>query len=183
MDKGVLPNPKYQKLHWEKNYGPIPNDWQFITIGSLFSERTEKSSDTEQYPLHSFTIEHGVTAKTDRYERSFLLKNKEENEFAVVHPGDFVFNPMNLRFGAISFSRIQEPVSVSAYYNILIPDKNKLESVFMEALLRSHQALDVFNKIAIGSLLEKKRIHLSILEKTYIPLPPLDEQKRIGEIL
>jgi len=183
MAENVPPQSKYQRFHWEKSYGEIPEKWEFVTIGSLFVERKERSNDTNKYPLHSFTIEKGVTAKTEQYERSFLLKDKEKNKFALVYLGDFVFNPMNLRFGAISMARIDRPVSVSAYYNILVPIADKVDSVFIEALLRSTHVLDLYNKIAIGSLLEKKRVHLSILERTYVPLPPFEEQCRIGKIL
>jgi len=175
-------SPNYQRFHWERSFGPIPETWDFVTLGSLFKERKEVSSNKDLYPLYSFTIEKGVTPKTDRYERSFLLRNKEENEFSVVYPGDFVLNPMNLRFGAIGFSKISKPVLVSAYYNVLIPNKDRIDSVYMEKFLKSHQAFGMYNKIAIGSLLEKRRIHLSILEETFIPLPPLDEQKQIGEV-
>jgi type I restriction enzyme, S subunit len=177
------PNPKYQRQHWEHNYGKIPSGWSFETIGSLFKERTEKSNDRETFPLYSLTIEQGVTPKTERYERGFLLNDEEGNEFSLVCPGDFVFNPMNLRFGAIAFSKIPFPVLVSAYYNVLIPDTKKLDSDFMEAMLRSSEVMDLYERIAIGSLVEKRRIHLSILNQTYMPVPPIREQKKIGQII
>lgn len=151
-------------------------------IGSLFTERRENSSNIKEFPLYSFTIQDGVTPKTERYERSFLLKN-EENEFSVVHFNDFVLNPMNLRFGAISYSKVPFPVSVSAYYNILIARPNKIDHDFMEAFLRSHPVMNLYDRIAIGSLIEKRRVHLSILEKTFVPIPSYDEQKAIGKIL
>jgi len=177
------PNPKYQKQHWEHNYGNIPLGWSFVTIGSLFNERTEKSCDKDKFPLYSLTIERGVTPKTDRYERSFLLNDEEGNEFSLVCEGDFVFNPMNLRFGAIAYSKISFPVLVSAYYNVIIPDLKQIDPAFIEAMLRSYEVMDLYERIAIGSLVEKRRIHLSILNETYIPLPPINEQKRIGNIL
>jgi len=177
------PNPKYQLQHWEHNYGKIPSDWSFVTIGSLFVERTVKSNNRNEYPLHSLTIERGITPKTERYERGFLLKDEEGNEFSLVETGDFVFNPMNLRFGAIAYSRIPFPVLVSAYYNVIIPNTNRIDPDFMEAMLRSYEVMDLYERIAIGSLLEKRRIHLSILNETYIPLPTKGEQREIGKIL
>jgi type I restriction enzyme S subunit len=177
------PNPRYQRQHWEYNYGKVPEGWDFVTIGSLFKERTEKSNDQEKFPLYSLTIEKGVTPKTERYERSFLLKDEEGNAFSVVRPGDFVFNPMNLRFGAVAYSKETYPVLVSAYYSVITPDLEKIDSVFMEALLRSKEIMDLYERIAIGSLVEKRRIHLSILNETYIPLPPIMEQRMVGSSL
>jgi type I restriction enzyme, S subunit len=174
------PNPRYQRQHWEHNYGRIPEDWGFVTLGSLFVERKEKSNDQKAFPLYSLTIEKGVTPKTERYERSFLLKDEESNEFSVVYPGDFVFNPMNLRFGAVAYSRESLPVLVSAYYNVLTPENRALNHDFMESLLRCDEVMDLYERIAIGSLVEKRRIHLSILNETYIPLPTINEQEAIG---
>ena len=173
----------FQRKQWEKSYGKIPDKWSFVPLGSLFNERKEKSSDQEKYPLYSFTIENSVTPKTDRYERSFLLKDNKKNKFCLVYDADFVLNPMNLRFGAIGMSRVKFPVLVSAYYNILIPNKEKIDFLYIENFLKSSRMIDLYDKIAIGSLVEKRRVHLSIFNTTYIPLPPLKEQIYIGSVI
>jgi type I restriction enzyme, S subunit len=173
----------YQELHWTRSYWEIPTGWSFPTIGELFAQRRQRSSDKSTFPLYSFTIEDGVTEKTERYERSFLLKDGDENEFAVVHPGDFVSNPMNLRFGAIGYSLVPFPVLVSGYYDVLTPKLDRVDPRFLVAFLRSPWAINLYDRIAIGSLIEKRRVHLSILNETHIPLPPLPEQKKIANIL
>lgn len=176
-------NSGFQRRHWENSYGRIPKGWEFIPIGSLFEERREHSADRKSYPLYSFTIEDGVTPKTERYERGFLLKDKNNNQFSVVHPGDFVFNPMNLRYGAISYSKVKFPVLVSGYYCVLKPILDRCDRDFMGALFRSSRLLHLYDRIAVGSLIEKRRVHLSILNRTSIPLPSLNEQVTIGKKL
>src|SRR5690606_9009013 len=94
----------------------IPKDWKIVSVEDVFVERNEKSSNQAKYPLFSLTIENGLTEKTDRYERSFLLKDQENNQYKIVYPNDILFNPMNLRFGAIAKSKINFEVLVSAYY-------------------------------------------------------------------
>ena len=148
----------YQRHHWTHSYWDIPKEWSFSPIGELVSQRKEKSSDRERFPLYSFTIEDGVTEKTERYERSFLLKDADKKEFAIVHPGDFVSNPMNLRFGAIGFSQVPFPVLVSGYYDVLTPKLDKVEPRYLEAFLRSPWAINLYDRIAIGSLIEKRRV-------------------------
>ena len=73
-------------------------------MGELILEIAEFTSRRNNVPLYSLTIEDGVSPKTDRYERNFLVK-KEGDNFKVVHPDDFVSNPMNLRFGAIGYNK------------------------------------------------------------------------------
>src|SRR3954466_16262398 len=94
-------------------FGDLPKGWTVARLGNVFCERVELSSDLRMFPLHSFTIENGVTEKTERYERSFLLKDGVDNAYKVVRPGDFVVNPMNLRFGAIGTSEKAVPAKVS----------------------------------------------------------------------
>jgi type I restriction enzyme S subunit len=43
--------------------------------------------------------------------------------------------------------------------------------------------LSFFDAIAIGSLIEKRRVHLSLLRATPVLIPPLPEQQKIAEIL
>src|SRR5574341_118896 len=164
-------------------YPNMPTTWQVIALGKLLSERREHTSDLQRFHLHSFTIEDGVTKKTDRYYREFLLRDKETNQYLVAYPGDLVYNPMNLRFGAIALCKTQRPVAISAYYHTLVLDQGLFAPSFMEALLRSHEMLTLVDTVAIGSLVEKRRVHLSLFERTPIPLPPLAEQRKIGDLL
>jgi type I restriction enzyme S subunit len=99
----------------ENRFPSFPKEWRIDSLGNFFYEREEYTTDLDQYSLYSFTIENGVTPKTERYNREFLLKDKENNQFRIVYPGDLVYNPMNLRFGAISLCRTKDPVAISAY--------------------------------------------------------------------
>ena len=93
------------------------DEWESKRLGDFIEERSEKTEDKENYPLYSLTIENGVVPKSDRYEREFLVK--KEGNFKIVQPNDFVYNPMNLRFGALAVYKGKIPVSVSGYYNVL----------------------------------------------------------------
>lgn len=160
----------------------IPNGWQVHKLGELLHEVKVHTSDLAKYPLYSFTIEKGVCPKSDRYNREHLLKDKEENEYRVIAPNQFIYNPMNLRFGAFGRSKIEFPVSVSAYYNILEAEKKDM-SDFLEYYLKSERLLSIYNRISIGSLEEKKRVHLSMFLDIEIPLPSFKEFEKIGKII
>jgi type I restriction enzyme S subunit len=135
------------------------------------------------YPLYSLTLEEGITPKTDRYNREFLLNDAESNEYKIVYPGDIVYNPMNLRFGALAVSNLKFPIIISAYYNVIQVDKLKLDVNFLANLLLSPRLMYVYERIASGSLIEKKRVHFSEFRNILLPLPPLPEQRKIAEIL
>lgn len=160
----------------------VPDGWEIVRLKDLFDEKKILSSDSEKYPLYSFTIENGVCPKSDRYNREHLLKNKAENKYRIIHKDDFIYNPMNLRFGALGRSKIKFPVAVSAYYNIF-ESKDKSDNNYLEAYLKSPRIMNIYDRVAIGSLLEKKRVHMSIFENIEIPYPPKKERDFIAQIL
>lgn len=168
---------------WAMRHDKQISGWKETRLSTLIEKRTHKSSDIAVFPLHSFTIEDGVTPKTERYERSFLLKDSENNEYSVVSFGDFVINPMNLRFGAIGRSRIQKAVSVSAYYDVFHVVDAACDSGFLEHVLKSPLLMYTYETVATGSLVEKKRVHFSEFVKISISLPSLNEQVRIASII
>lgn len=174
---------QFPEKYWARSFGQLPKDWHFAVAGELFSDSTKTSNDRQRYPLYSLTIEDGVTPKTDRYEREFLLKDAANNEYKVVEDGQVVFNPMNLRFGAIALARVERPVMVSGYYNVLSIKDGIASSEYLIGLLRSPFFKYLYETVAIGSLNEKKRVHWSDFRKLQLPLPPLKEQEKVARIL
>lgn len=179
----VFEQTEYKKGYKKTKLGWIPEDWKMVCFNELFDEVVNLSNDTETYPLYSLTLENGVTPKTERYERSHLLKDKNENEFKLISEGEIAINPMNLRFGAFFMSKVPETVSLSAYYDIVKAKKDTVNVIFYDAFMKSASARRLYQRIATGSLDEKKRIHLSELKKQLVPYPKKEEQDKIAEIL
>ena len=151
--------------------------WERIELKSIIKEIKQYTSDFDKYPLYSFTIENGVTPKTDRYERNFLV-TKEGDTFKVVPPNTFVMNPMNLRFGAINYSKLDFPVSVSGYYNIFEIENGK-NNDFWAAYFLTKSAINLYNSVATGSLIEKKRVHFSQFIGLKFLMPTSKEKEKI----
>lgn len=160
--------------------GIVPNEWGNVLFSTLFESFSVYTEDLEKYPLYSLTIEEGITPKTERYERSFLVKKK--NAYKVMRPNDFAYNPMNLRFGAVARYKGEKLISVSGYYDIFTT-KSKLDLEFMDNFLIFDNMITYYNKVSIGSLIEKQRVHFSNFLNFELPLPPPTERNRIAEIL
>lgn len=92
------------------------NDKQKLKMGDIFAVRNDRSVATEDMPLYSLTIENGITAKTDRYDRGALVKDKDSKKYKIVCDGDIVYNPANLRWGAIGQSKVGHSVVVSPVF-------------------------------------------------------------------
>lgn len=163
------------RFHEFQNAG----EWGVRELSEFITERSQFPK--EKVPLFSLTIENGVTPKTERYERAFLVTN-EVDAYKLVLPNDFAFNPMNLRFGAIGRHSGSENVAVSKYYNIFSCD-NTVDSRFCEIYFRSEGMVAFYDNMAIGSLIEKRRVHFAAFLKFNIRFPLLREQQRIADCL
>ena len=160
--------------------GIVPEEWDEIPFSTLFTSTSDYTDNLHQYPLYSLTIENGITAKTERYERSHLVK--KDNSYKVVRPNDYAYNPMNIRFGAVARHKGDIPVAVSGYYDIFTT-VHKSDLVFMDSFLTCGPMITYYNKVSTGSLIEKQRVHFSDFLEFSLALPPLEERKKIAEIL
>ena len=158
------------------------DDWEQRKLGEILQERNIRTSDFESNPLYSLTIESGVTPKTDRYERSSLV-TKTEDLFKVVKTNEFVTNPMNLRFGALGYNKNPFAVSVSGYYDVFSIDDDKC-SGFWNSYFKTPLAMKVFDNAATGSLIEKRRVKFSTLQRLDFYMPSdLSEKIKIGQYM
>ena len=160
--------------------GIAPEEWDEIPFSTLFTSTSEYTDDLTKYPLYSLTIEDGITAKTERYERSHLVK--KVNSYKVVRPNDYAYNPMNIRFGAVARHKGEIPVAVSGYYDIFTT-VHKSDLAFVDSFLTCDPMNTYYNKVSTRSYLEKQRVHFSDFLEFSLALPPLEERKKIAEIL
>lgn len=175
INSGIIPE-GYKKT----KVGIVPVEWEDTHFSELFIEKKNVTSDFEKYPLYSLTIEEGVVPKSERYERSHFVK--KDDIFKIVSENDFVYNPMNVRFGALARYKGQEDVSVSGYYDIFSV-KESVSKEYMENFLLSEPMINYYNRVSTGSLKEKQRVHFSQFLDFVLPIPPLPEQQKIAEIL
>ena len=168
-------------LRFKNNDGTDFPDWEEKIFGDFLIIHSEKTSNKDSYPLYSLTIESGVQPKTERYEREFLVK-KEGDNYKIVPPNAFVYNPMNLRFGALKVNHEKFSVSVSGYYDVFsLKDDSTL--AFWENYLVTPRMLNYYFSIATGSLIEKLRVHYSQFVKIKKNVPCFSEQQKISDFL
>tara|TARA_A200000159_G_scaffold92944_1_gene86347 strand:- start:233 stop:1501 length:1269 start_codon:yes stop_codon:yes gene_type:complete len=158
--------------------------WEKHKIASFVTVRNEREVPSEEVPLYSLTIEHGVTAKTDRYNREFLVIDKGGKKYKVVHPKDIVFNPANLRWGAIARSEVEHKVVLSPIYEVLKVDENKIDSDFLTHALTCSRQIAIFATMVEGTLVERMAVKIDTFLSCHIYVPSSKEkQKEIAHVL
>lgn len=174
-----------QLLTGKKRLPGFSGKWVHVRVGDVLSVRNEKQIPSETSPLFSLTIENGITAKTERYNREFLVKNSDEKEYKTVKPNDIAYNPANLRWGAINYSRLTHDVVVSPIYEVLyIKDNTSNNLQFVAQILMSDRQITKFASMVEGTLMERKAVKIGPFLATKISVPSmLEEQQKIASVL
>lgn len=159
-------------------------EWKDVKLKQILEVRNEKSEITDDIELYSLTIEEGVTPKTERYNREFLVKD-EKKQYKITYKDDIVYNPSNLRFGAIAINKIKKPVLLSPIYEVLfIKDTSKYDVSFIAQLITSDRQIRIFSTMAEGTLVERKAVKVDAFLNTTIYIPQdIREQKAISKII
>lgn len=176
--KGVMQKIFNQEIRFKDDDGKEFSDWEKVKLNNFLVERITYPKDL--LPIYSLTIQDGMIPKSARYERAFLVK--DDYEYKTMKKDDFAFNPMNLRFGALARYKEKVDVMVSKYYNIFSCNE-KLNPYFAEVYFTNYKSIQYYNKMATGSLEEKKRVHFKEFLKFKFDFPCLGEQNKIAKFL
>lgn len=156
----------------------LHNDWEQRKLGDVFEQTSNLVNPKEdEIELWSLTVEDGLTKKSDRYNREFLVK-KDDN-FKEVRPGDIVYNPMNMTLGAVGYNGMAKSVAVSGYYTTMVAKEN-YDTYYINTWLKSPQAIRLYRTYATGSLIEKQRVQFPTLSIIPVTFPKYEEQIKIG---
>lgn len=164
-------------------FAGFEGDWEERKLGDLLHERNQKSIQTEEYPLVSFTVENGVTEKTERYNRNQLVSGDSDAKvYKVTKLNDIVYNPANLKFGAIDRNKYGNAVFSPIYVTFEVIE-DYIFAEFIEFIVTSQTFIGRALKYQQGTVYERQSVGVDDFLNLTIRIPNLDEQKLIGLFL
>lgn len=170
MEK-LKPYPKYKpvNLPWLKE---IPAHWECKKIRAYFSERRKKVSDQDFAPLS--VTKQGVVPQLET-----ACKTNDGDNRKLVLSGDFVINSRSDRKGSSGISYIDGSVSL---INIVLEPRN-IHGPYINYLLRSNDFIEEFYRNGRGLVADLWTTRYQEMRNIFIPIPRLDEQKKIVAFL
>ena len=154
------------------------DDWEQRKLGEVFFQTSKYVNPKESnLELWSLTVENGLTPKTERYNREFLVK--KEDQFKSVDHNEFIYNPMNMTLGAVDLNLTGKTVAVSGYY-ITMLSKDGFDSKYFSIWLKLPLAIKMYKLYATGSLIERQRVQFPTLSQIKSSVPQIEEQTKIG---
>lgn len=166
--------------HIEDAHSPldgIPEHWGRTKFGYDFFESTERNGDDPPGPLLSISEYRGVelNTRTDGQQASF-----DVSQYRVVRPDQLAANMMWLNHGGLGVSSLTGYISPDYKSFNISP---RFYPRYVHHLLRSPRYVDYFGTIGTGVRPNAQRVTKTALDMTPVPMPPMEEQKRIGDRL
>ena len=153
--------------------GEIPSGWALAKIGGLYSIRNEKVSDKEYPPL-------SVTNKGILPQLETAAKTNDGDNRKLVRVGDFAINSRSDRRGSCGISSYDGSVSL---INIVMVPRKEMVPTYYEWLFHTTQFGDENYRWGHGIVDDLWTTGWQEMKKITIPMPPLNEQRRIADYL
>ena len=150
-----------------------------VKLSDVLKERKEYCLKNETYP-HATLSKDGVSGKTDRYNRDFLVKD-DEKEYKVTHLNDICYNPANLKFGVICRNNFGSAIFSPIYVTYEVNKKYNVN--FIEQVLTSNSFIQYIRKYEQGTVYERMAVNSEDFLKGFIKIPSIEEQNKITQII
>lgn len=153
--------------------GEVPGHWELSRIGSRFSERREKVSDTEYPPLS--VTKNGIVPQLDT-----AAKTDDNDNRKCVLAGDFVINSRSDRKGSSGLSALDGSVSL---INTVIRPDSTMHGQFVHHLFRSVAFQEEYYRYGKGIVADLWSTNYGEMKAITLAVPPLEEQAAIAAFL
>ncbi len=170
----------------ETEIGLIPREWEVVRLGEVLYEidvrvRDFEEESTYKLPVLSLTKNEGLVLQAERFRKR--IATEDVSQYKVVYRGQIVYNPYVIWEGAVHILDRYEAGLVSPVYLVWKVKENKAYAWFIDPLLRMPNAMNAYSRFASGAVNRRRAIRKNDFLSIPIPLPPLEEQKRIADIL
>ncbi len=165
----------------EWRFQGFSGDWEQRKVGDLLIERNQQAPMSDEYPLMAFIANEGVAPKGERYDRSALVTDTVNKLYKKTEKGDFIYSSNNLETGSIGLNKYGK-ACISPVYSIFEPT-GIADSDFLGRRLVRKDFINAMVKWRQGVIYGQWRIHESDFLKIEIPVPSVEEQRKIGAYL
>ncbi len=171
--------------------GLYPSHWDYLSFKNVLIERMEKNDPIQTDERLSLSIDKGVTLYSDKTTNLDRFKD-DVSQYKLAHEGDLVLNSMNMIVGAIGISNWFGCVS-PAYYTYYDHEADHITARYCDYLLRCKTMRKVLFSLGKGIMAIDRgddrvntcrlKVSRTDLRALKIPVPPVDEQRRIVSYL
>ncbi len=157
------------------------DDWKQIELGKVLTERKVLQKISDDAPILAFAAGQGVIDRSERKSnnRDHLTLDQENKIYKLTEFNDIVYNPSNLKYGAIDRNKFKRGVISPIYVTFTTEE----EPSFIELIVKSEKFKLKALQYEEGTVVKRQSVspenllslHVNISENT-------QEQNKIGSL-
>ena len=155
-------------------------DYKMVKLGTVISQAKNIRCGEHIYPVLSMTMHDGLIFQDDKFKKVIASANR--SEYKVVYRNQLVVS-FPIDEGVLAAQRITDVGIVSPAYTIWDIDQAKILPEFLEYALRCDRSINYYKAKLRGSTARRRSLPTPTLLEHTIPLPAIDAQRYILEII
>lgn len=163
----------------EVRFAGFTEDWEERELSKILKERKVMQKITKDAPILAFAAGQGVIDRSERKSnnRDHLTLDQENKIYKLTELNDIVYNPSNLKYGAIDRNKHGRGV-ISPIYITFTTDE---EPLFIELLVKSEKFKLKALQYEEGTVVKRQSVKPENLLSLKINISTSkDEQKKLG---
>ena len=155
-------------------------NWEEISLNDILDEISIKSTENNQYPLLSSTV-NGIFLQDEYFDRN--VGSKDNTGYKIISKNEIVFSPQNLWMGNINVNDKFEKGIVSPSYKIFKTNK-KVKIGFLKHLLKTERMIYEYKLSSEqGASIVRRNLNMNLFLDIKIKIPSIEEQEKIARLM
>ena len=155
------------------------DDWEQRKLGDILERRIEQRQQSEEYPRLAFASGQGVIPLSERKtnNREQLTKDEFTKKYLVTELDDIVYNPANVKYGAIDRNKCGRGLISPIYVTFTTSEIPG----FIERIVTSYDFQQRALRFEEGTVTKRQSVNPEDLVTLDVLLPhQREEQKKVG---
>lgn len=155
-------------------------DWEQRKLGDILERRVEQRQQSEEYPRLAFASGQGVIPLSERKtnNREQLTKDEFTKKYLVTEMDDIVYNPANVKYGAIDRNKCGRGLISPIYVTFTT---NEIPG-FIERIVTSHDFQQKALRFEEGTVTKRQSVNPEdFVTIDILVAPQREEQKKISD--
>lgn len=152
---------------------------RLVPLGDIANSTSDRAGAETLTPVYSVTKHNGFVRSDEYFSKQVF--SRDLSNYKLVRQGHFAYATIHLDEGSIGVA--PEDGLVSPMYTSFAADGNAVSNDYLIRYLKSPRALANYPALGKGSAERRRSISFHRLAELKVPLPPLEEQRRIAAIL
>lgn len=159
----------------------LPGSWNCQHIGDLATEISERNGEGGQHEVLSCSKHDGFVRSLEYFKKQVF--SADLTGYKKIWRGDFGFPSNHVEEGSIGLQNLTDIGVVSPIYTVFRFDPDQVNAEYAFAVLKTELYRHIFEVSTSASVDRRGSLRWSEFSRLPFPVPPLDEQEAITDIL